>query len=130
MGISALFKQDVSLTSRWGGEGEQFKIEIKNGKLTNSNFVVHMALPVARLWDNVIHSCSLMLPFKNEDDINEWCKKHRIEKGNVISAEKCFELSTKWYGPYLDENWNRKGPEEVKAFFESIGLDLNFKVIK
>ncbi len=126
IGVAALAGEDVRLTSRWGGEDELFSIEVKNGKLTNSNFVVHMALPVARLWDNVIHSCSLQLPFKNESAVNEWCTRHRISKGSVISADKCFELSSKWYGNYLDSNWNRKSPEEVKEFFDSIGLDLNF----
>ncbi|MBL7558119.1 MAG: hypothetical protein JNM24_19975 [Bdellovibrionaceae bacterium] len=129
MGIAALSKEDVKLTSRWGGEGDIFDVEIKNGIISNSDFVVHMALPVARLWDNVIHSCSLQLPFKSEEAVDEWCHRHRISKGSVISAEKCYELSSKWYGPYLDVNWNRKSPEEAKEFFDSIGLDLNFKPI-
>lgn len=130
MGVAALAKEDVRLTSRWGGEEETFSIEVKNGKISDSDFVVHMALPVARLWDNVIHSCSLQLPFKSEEAVNQWCKRHRISKGSVISAEKCYELSSKWYGPYLDKDWNRKSPEEAKEFFSSIGLDLNFSKIK
>ena len=129
MGVAALAKEDVKLISRWGGEEETFSIEVKNGKLSRNDFVVHMALPVARLWDNVIHSCSLQIPFRSEEAVNEWCDRHRIEKGSVITAEKCYELSIKWYGSYLDTNWNRKSPEEAKEFFNSIGLDLNFKMI-
>lgn len=126
MGVASLAREDVKLISRWGGEEETFSVEVKNGKLSQTDFVVHMALPVNQLWENVIHSCSLMLPFKSEADIDRWCEKHRIAKGAVISAEKCFELSSKWYGTYLNRDWNRKSPEEVKEFFASINLDLNF----
>jgi len=130
MGIAALAKEDVRLISRWGGEEETFSVDVINGRLSSSNFVVHMALPVARLWENVVHSCALMLPFKTEQDLIDWCQRHRVEKGSSISAEKCFELASKWYGTYLDKDWNRKSPEEAKTFFASIGLDLNFSEIK
>lgn len=129
MGVASLAQEEVKLISRWGGEEETFSVEVKNGKLSRTDFVVHMALPVSKLWDNVIHSCSLMLPFKSELAVDEWCERHRIQKGAVISAEKCFELSSKWYGTFLDPDWNRKSPEEVKTFFESIALDLEFKLL-
>lgn len=130
MGIASLAQEDVQIISRWGGEDETFVTEVRNGNLTNSNFFVHMALPVSNLWDNVIYSCSLMLPFKSENAVDVWCDRHRINKGSVISADKCFELSSKWYGIYLDANWNRKSPDEVKNFFASIELDLNFKSVR
>ncbi len=129
-GASSLLNEDVELISRYGGESEKFSVQIIDGKLANSDFVVHMALPVSKLWDNVIHSCSMMLPFKSENDVDLWCKRHQFEKGAVLSAEKCFELAKKWYGPYLDEDWNRKSQEEVSDFFKSIGLDLTFNLIK
>ena len=127
MGVSSLIKRDVRLLSRWGGESEPFEIEVRNGRLSRSDFVVHMGLPVSELWKNVIHSCSLMLPHKSENDLNAWCVRHRISKGSALKAEKCLELSEKWYGTYLDEGWNRKSSEEVDQFFSSIGLDLNFR---
>jgi hypothetical protein len=127
LGVSALVKRDVRLISRWGGEKEQFAVEVKNGKLSSEDFVVHMALPVARLWDNVIHSCSLMLPHKDEAALEAWCERHRIKKGAVMRASKCYELAEKWYGPYLDPGWNRKSGEEVTDLFRSMGLDLEFR---
>ena len=127
MGVAALAARPVRIISRWGGENETFAIEIRNGKLERTDFVVHFATPVPKLWDNVIHSCSMMLPHKSEKLLDEWCQRHRLERGASLSAEKCWELSQKWYGDYLHSQWNRKSPEEVKSFFNSIGLDLDFR---
>lgn len=127
MGVAALVKRDVRLYSRWGGEAKPFLLEIIDGVLCDSDFVVHMAQPVVRLWDNVIFSCSLMLPHRSADQLTQWCERHQIVQGAVLPAEKCWELSKKWYGSYLDDDWNRKSAEEVREFFDSIGLDLDFQ---
>jgi hypothetical protein len=130
MGVAALVSRPVRLISRWGGEKETFTLEVKDGLLEKTDFVVHFATPVPKLWDNVIHSCSMMLPHKSEAALNEWCERHGFERGSFLCAEKCWELSRKWYGDYLHPEWNRKSPEEVNRFFESIGLDLSFQSIK
>ena len=130
MGVAALVAKPVRIVSRWGGEGDVFEIEIKNGRLEKTDFVIHFATPVAKLWDNVLHSCSMMLPHKSESMLDQWCQRHGFEKGACVPAEKCWELSQKWYGDYLNPDWNRKSPEEVQLFFESIGLDLFFQSTK
>lgn len=129
MGIAALVSKPVRLVSRWGGESETFTLEIRNGEIQHRDFIVHFATPVPRLWENVMHSCSMMLPHKSEKALDDWCKRHQFEKGASLSADKCWQLSKKWYGGYLDHDWNRKSPEEVMSFFRSIGLDLNFQSI-
>lgn len=129
MGVAALAKRGVRLHSRWGGESEPFVLDIVNGELSTSDFVVHMAKPVARMWDNVIHTCSLILPHRSKEELAAWCNRHDVPLGAILPASKCWELSQKWYGSYLDDDWNRKNAEEVAEFFSSIGLDLNFQLL-
>lgn len=129
LGIAALVKEDVQIFSRWGGEDESFEVQVKNGKLIGGKFIVHMPTPVSHMWDNVIHTCSLMLPFRSEISLDSWCQRHGVKKGPSLSGEKCLELASGWYGSYLDKNWNRKSGEEVEEFFSSIGLDLNFRTL-
>jgi hypothetical protein len=134
MGVAALvikhYDSGVSILTRYGGETEIFQLDItRDGKLSRSDFIVHMALPVSKLWHNVINACNLMLPHKRQSDLDAWCQRHAIHRGAALNADKCWELSYKWYGIYLDDNWNRMTTDQVREFFNSIGLDLEFRKI-
>jgi hypothetical protein len=45
----------------------------ENGKIIDTNFVVHFPIPMRQAWDNVIYTCSIMLLFRNEAQVDDWC---------------------------------------------------------
>lgn len=132
-GIAALVKRNVKISAKLGGECESIEVDIIDGKPQyNHDYdaVVHLPIPAAKLWDNVIYSCSMQLFHRSEAAVNEWCQKHRKPKGGILSIDKCWQLAQGWYGTFLDPDWNRKSFEETRQYFASLSLDLDFKPLK
>ena len=73
-------------------------------------------------WHNVIYTCSTMLIFKNDTQINSWTKRHNIIKGDVQPIENIWEMSKKWYGNYLNPNWKKWTMKEAKDMFLEFNL--------
>jgi len=48
-------------------------------------------------WDNVTYTCSLMLSFPSEQDVDEWCNRHGVDKGDVRKVEDFWPFAKKWY---------------------------------
>lgn len=122
LGIAALVAGDVTIISTLGGESKQVQIEIVDGSLTESEFLVHFPVPMTNVWDNVIYTCSTMLLFDSEATINDWCGRHQIPKGDVQPLTNIWEFAKAWYGRHLDENWTKWTALEAKALFERFHL--------
>ncbi len=103
------------------GEAEPVRIDIINNDVIQKDLLVHFPIPAKKLWDNVIYTCANMLVFKNENQIDDWCQRHNVTKGQVLSLEKAWELSKLWYGNYLDDTWTRKTPEYAESLFRKVG---------
>ena len=122
LGIAAMAKENTRIISSIGGEEEKFEINIRDHELIQKDLLVHFPIPAKRLWDNVLYTCANTLTFENEKQIEDWCDRHRVEKGEVHSLERVWELSKLWYGYYLDDGWKRKSPDVAEEIFEKVGL--------
>jgi len=123
LGVAALLKDDVKITTTIGAETKQVEINIANGALQEKNYFIHFPIPMKKAWDNVIYTCSNMLVFENEDQIDEWTKKHNIPKGDIQPIENIWNFSKKWYGNHLNPNWTKWTIEEAKAMFREFELN-------
>ena len=123
LGIAALIKEDVKITTMLGAETEQIHLHIVGGELQEKEYFIHFPIPMKKAWDNVIYTCSNMLIFKNEGQVDEWSKKHNINKGDVQPIEKIWEFSKKWYGNHLNPVWKKWTVEEAKQLFVEFSLD-------
>lgn len=128
LGIAALLKDDVKITSTIGAETNQIEINIINGEIQEKNFCIHFPVPMKNAWDNVIYTCSSMLVFENEKQIDEWTKKHNIPKGDIQSIVNIWNFSKKWYGSHLNPEWKKWTMEEAKQMFKE--FELNHKIWK
>lgn len=88
--------------------------------------LVHFPLPMKNIWDNVIYTCANTLVFEQHEQVDAWCKRHNMKKGEVVSLEKAWQFSKLWYGYYLDDDWKRKSPAFIRAIFEAVGLNGSF----
>lgn len=122
LGIAALLKEDVKITTRVGGETKQIEINILDGVIQEKNLWIHFPVPMKQAWDNVIYTCSNMLVFENEEQVNEWVEKHHIPKGDIQPIEKVWQFSKKWYGNHLNPAWTKWTIEDAKRIFKEFEL--------
>lgn len=122
LGVAALLKRDVTITTTLGANDRQVDIQIKDGRLIETDFYVHFPVPMRSAWENVIYTCSTMLLFENESKIDVWCRQHRTSKGDVQPITKIWEFAKVWYGNHLNPEWRKWTAEEAKAIFDRCGL--------
>ncbi|MBD0278237.1 MAG: alkylmercury lyase family protein [Flavisolibacter sp.] len=122
LGIAALLKEDLTITTRLGAYDEQIVIHITDGEVLEKNLYIHFPIPMKKAWDNVIYTCSNMLVFKDEEQINSWTKRHNIAKGDIQPIGHVWEFSKRWYGSHLNPEWKKWTMEEAKALFTQFNL--------
>lgn len=122
LGVAALLKEDVTITTRLGAYDKQVVIHITNGKVQEENLYIHFPIPMKQAWDNVIYTCSNMLVFDSEEEIDRWTKRHNIPKGDIQPIANVWAFSKKWYGNHLNPDWKKWTMEEAKAIFQEFNL--------
>jgi hypothetical protein len=122
LGVAALLNRNVTITTALGANDRQVSIHIQDGQIVENNYYVHFPVPMRHAWDNVIYTCSTMLLFENEKQIDEWSQRHRISKGDIQPITKIWEFSKVWYGNHLNPNWKKWTTEEAQQIFEKFGL--------
>lgn len=53
LGIAAALGRDATIQAPCGDCGDALHLEVKNGKLTRSEGIVHFAIPAHHWWDNI-----------------------------------------------------------------------------
>lgn len=123
LGVAALVKEDVTITTTLGGESRQIQFHIKNREIqTNQPLFVHFPIPMKNAWDNVVYTCSVMQIFTSEQAIDEWCQQHRIPKGDIQPIENIWKFAQVWYGNHLREDWQKWSAEEAQSIFNQFNL--------
>ena len=122
LGVAALLNEDLTITTNLGAHDEQVKIHIVNGEIQEKDLFIHFPISMKKAWDNVIYTCSTMLIFRNEEQIDAWTKRHKIPKGDIQNISNIWEFSKKWYGNHLNPNWEKWTMSEAKTIFEEFNL--------
>ncbi len=122
LGAATLIEEDLVINTTLGSEGERLTIEIRDGAISEEDLVVHFPIPMTKAWDNVIYTCSTMLFFRSEVEVDDWCKHHQIPKGDVQPITRIWPFARKWYGNHLNQNWEKWTRDEAKAIFREFGL--------
>ena len=123
LGIAALIKDDVKISTLIGAETKQIEINIIGGELQEKDYFIHFPIPMRNAWDNVIYTCSNMLVFENEEQVDKWTKKHNIPKGDIRPIETIWNFSKKWYGNHLKPDWKKWTVDEAKQLFKEFSLE-------
>jgi hypothetical protein len=122
LGVAALLKEDLTISTNLGAHDEQVIIHIINGEVSEKKLLVHFPIPMKNAWDNVIYTCSNMLVFKDEEQIDQWTKRHHIPKGDIQPITNVWEFSKKWYGKHLNPDWEKWTMQEAKDIFLKFSL--------
>lgn len=89
-GIAAALKSDADIYTRFGGEKDQCVIHVRDGNILEKDLVFHLSTPIAQWWDNVIHACASFQPFRNEEEVDDWCRRHASPKGAVVPLPRMW----------------------------------------
>ena len=124
LGIAALLmdRGPITISTTLGGHGEQVAVRIIDGRLRNEDLLVHFPIPMGNAWDNVLLTCSTMLFFRDENQIDAWCDRHGMAKGDVQSAGRIWTFARHWYGSHLRPDWRKWTAAEARTMFHDHGL--------
>ena len=122
LGLAHLVGGTATIETRLGALHDHAAIRIENGKLCDTDFVVHFPIPMRRAWDNVIYTCSIMLLFRDEAQVNEWCASRGIPKGDVRPIAQVWTFAAEWYARHADANWTKWSTGEAKEIFHRHNL--------
>jgi hypothetical protein len=116
----------MTIHTRLGGEVEPIALEVKEGHCTSNHMFAHFAIPVREAWDDVQLFCASVIPFRAISDIDPWCRRHGIRRGEAMPISQLAELARRWYGNHLDRNWIKWTQAEAQAIFRASGLSGAF----
>lgn len=122
LGVAQLAGGTATIESRIGAIDDSATIRIENGKLLDTDYVVHFPIPMRKAWDNVIYTCSIMLMFRNESQVDDWCASRGIPKGDVRPIEQVWRFAAEWYGRHADADWKKWSVQEAGELFRRHGL--------
>lgn len=122
LGLAHLAGGTASIETRMGALDDYATIRIENGKLIDTDYVVHFPIPMRNAWDNVIYTCSIMLMFRNEAQVDAWCASRGIPKGDVRPITQIWNFAAEWYARHADADWKKWSSREAAEIFQRHGL--------
>ena len=84
--------------------------------------VAHFLVPVAHMWDDVVHTCSNQRIFCSATCIDSWLKRTAQPGGYVMDLTTLWRLAQHWYDGRLDYGYVRREPVAAAEYFRSVGL--------
>jgi hypothetical protein len=84
--------------------------------------LAHFLVPVAHMWDDVVHTCSHQRLFCSVTCIDAWCSKNGHNRGFVMNLETLWKLASHWYDGRLDPGYVRREPSEAVEYLRNVGL--------
>lgn len=126
-GVATLLGGEVRIHSRYGAECDPIIVPVRNGlPLGFESVMVHFAIRPARAWDNVHEHCSMVLPFRNADEIGRWSSRHSLPRGEAVPLHQVAALARVWYGSHANPDWHKWSVAEAQEIFRNAGLTSAF----
>jgi hypothetical protein len=113
-GIMAALDRPVLVATTCVGCGRPLALRADPAKPPDDAYVVHVLVPAARWWDDVVWTCS---------NIRLACDAgHAPDAGAVVDLPTMWRLAGVWYGDRLRDDFRRRTPSEANAIFADLGL--------
>ena len=87
-----------------------------------SNWVAHFLVPVAHMWDDVVHTCAHQRLFCSANCVDEWCRDTDNRRGYVMDVATLWRLASHWYDGRLDYGYVRREPTAAADYLREVGL--------
>lgn len=84
--------------------------------------VAHFLVPVAHMWDDVLHTCGNQRLFCSPDCVDGWLERTSNDRGYVMDLSTLWRLAEHWYDGRLDAGYLRREPAQAADYLRSVGL--------
>lgn len=84
--------------------------------------VAHFLVPVARMWDDVVTTCSNQRIFCDEACVTTWLRATSNVRGYVMSLPTLWRLAADWYTGRLERGYVRREPAKAADYLRGVGL--------
>ncbi|WP_322046040.1 alkylmercury lyase family protein [Paraburkholderia sp. J67] len=122
LGLVQLAGGSATIETRLGAIEDNVVIRIEDGKLLDTDYVVHFPIPMKNAWDNVVYTCSVQLLFRDEAQVDVWCSTRGIPKGDVRPIEQIWNFAREWYSRHADTDWQKWSIDDAIEIFHRHGL--------
>lgn len=82
----------------------------------------HFLVPTARMWEDVIHTCSNQLLFCDDACIDAWLARTGHTGGYRMDLPTLWRFAAGWYAGRLDRGYKRREPADALSYFADVGL--------
>lgn len=117
LGCAALLNKNCTITTTFEAHGERIDVHIQHGEVIEGDLLIHFPIPMRNAWDNVIYTCSNMLLFRTQTEVEKWCLRHGMEMGDVQPLSKMWPFAQEWYGNHLSETWVKWTAPQAQEMF-------------
>lgn len=88
--------------------------------------VAHFLVPMAQVWDDVVHTCSNQRLFCGVECVQRWAGSAGVEPGYVMDLATLWRLASHWYEGRLAAGYQRREPARAREYFREAGLSGTF----
>jgi hypothetical protein len=88
--------------------------------------IAHFLVPVAHIWDDVVHTCSNQSLFCSMNCVDGWLENTGNDRGYTMDLTTLWNLASGWYAGRLDRGYVRRDPSEAADYFREAGLRGSF----
>jgi len=88
--------------------------------------VAHFLVPAARMWDDVVLTCSNQRLFCSEECVGAWLSATGNARGEVLDLATLWRLAAHWYDGRLERNYIRRDPSQAADYLRGVGLTSSF----
>ena len=88
--------------------------------------VAHFLVPMAQVWDDVVHTCGNQRLFCSIECMQRWAESSGTEPGYVMDLATLWRLASRWYEGRLEPGYQRREPVHAREYFGEVGLSGPF----
>jgi len=88
--------------------------------------VAHFLVPMAQVWDDVVHTCANQRLFCSVECVQRWAETSGNEPGYVMDLATLWRLASHWYEGRLQVGYQRREPDRARDYFREVGLSGPF----
>jgi hypothetical protein len=82
----------------------------------------HFLVPVAQMWDDVVHTCGHQRLFCSDACIDDWCARTANARGYVMDLTTLWRLAQGWYAGRFERGYVRREPTAAAEYLRGVGL--------
>jgi hypothetical protein len=113
---------DVLVATRCPGCDRAGAWVVDRHRPPEGDWLAHFLVPVAHMWDDVVHTCAHQRLFCSDGCIRAWLGRTGRTEGAVLDMATLWRLASGWYEGRLERGYVRRDPIAAGAYLRDVGL--------